>query len=340
MGNPKVTVLMPVFNDEKYLKQSIASILNQTFRDFEFLIIEDASTDKSAELIKTFKDRRIKVLINKKNLGISSSLNKGLKIAKGEYIARMDADDISLPRRLEKQVKFMDRNPDVGICGSWVKLFGKGKGVLKYPSDSKQLKVDLLFFDTIMHPTVILRKKMFQKFNLRYNAKNRCLEDYELFAAASRYFPLSNIKEVLLRHRAHSLQACRLQRDAQMIEAQIIQLKQLRHLGLEPTRQELDIHNSKMGSNLRIDLNFIQKAERWFCKILYANRKKRIYDKKILLSAMGNTWLVMCRQLPRRDLSLKVIDTFLDSPLSKGIDLKAKAKFVASVLKRLRTKPF
>ena len=122
---PKITVLMPVYNGEKYLKESIESILKQTFRDFEFLIINDTSTDESEKIIRSFKDSRIKLIKNEKNIGLTKSLNKGLDLAKGEYMARMDADDISLPKRLEIQVAFMDKNPKIGVIGAWAKVIGE-----------------------------------------------------------------------------------------------------------------------------------------------------------------------------------------------------------------------
>jgi len=118
MKEPKVTVLMPVYNGEKYLNEAIDSILGQTFKDFKFLIINDGSTDGTADILKSYKDSRIKVTNNEKNIGLTKSLNKGLKMAKSEYIARMDADDISLPTRLQKQVEFMDSHPKVGVCGT------------------------------------------------------------------------------------------------------------------------------------------------------------------------------------------------------------------------------
>ena len=121
--NPKVTVLMPVYNGEKYLKEAITSILLQTFDDFEFLIINDGSSDASVDIIQSFRDPRIRLVHNDTNIGLIATLNKGLKLAHGKYVARMDQDDISLPRRLEKQTYFMDNNPDVGVCGTWIKLF-------------------------------------------------------------------------------------------------------------------------------------------------------------------------------------------------------------------------
>ena len=116
MKNTKVTVLMPVYNGEIYLKQAIESILHQTLSDFEFLIINDGSTDASVEIIQSIKDPSIRLLHNRTNLTLVPTLNKGLELARGEYVARMDCDDISLPERLAKQVEFMDRFRDVGVC--------------------------------------------------------------------------------------------------------------------------------------------------------------------------------------------------------------------------------
>ncbi|MCP8319033.1 MAG: glycosyltransferase, partial [Candidatus Methylarchaceae archaeon HK01B] len=119
MKSPKITILMSVYNGEKYLREAIDSILNQTFKDFEFLIINDGSTDRTVEILRSYHDSRIKIITNEKNMGLTKSLNKGLKIARSEYVARMDADDISYPRRLEVQYEYMKKNPDVGIVGSW-----------------------------------------------------------------------------------------------------------------------------------------------------------------------------------------------------------------------------
>ena len=115
MKNPLVSILMPVYNSEKYLREAIKSILNQTFTNFELIIINDGSTDNSLKIIKSFKDNRIKIIKNKGNLGLIKTLNKGIDLAQGKYIARMDADDIAMPKRLEKQIAFFNENPDYGF---------------------------------------------------------------------------------------------------------------------------------------------------------------------------------------------------------------------------------
>ena len=124
MNEVVVSVILPVFNGEKFLTESINSILNQSFKKFELIVINDGSTDNSYEYIKKFKDTRLSVINNDKNIGLSNSLNKGILVAKGKYIARMDQDDISLPDRLKKQVAFMDDNPGIGVCGTWLQTFG------------------------------------------------------------------------------------------------------------------------------------------------------------------------------------------------------------------------
>src|SRR3989338_10709157 len=132
----KISVIMSVYNGMPYLPEAVKSILNQTYKNFEFIIIDDASTDQSTKYLRFLKDKRIKLIKNSKNLGLAASLNKALKFAKGEYIARMDADDISLPKRFEKQVKFFKKHPSVDICGTWVNLIddvGKIIGEKKYP---------------------------------------------------------------------------------------------------------------------------------------------------------------------------------------------------------------
>ena len=140
--DPKVTVLMPVYNGEKYLNQAIDSILTQTFSDFEFLIIEDGSTDQSAEIIKSYSDSRIKLVCNDKNLKLAATLDKGLELSRGEYVARMDCDDISLRERLERQVEYLNSNNDICLVGSGFKLISDNKvDVISYEFSGIRKKI-------------------------------------------------------------------------------------------------------------------------------------------------------------------------------------------------------
>jgi glycosyltransferase involved in cell wall biosynthesis len=184
-AKPKVTVLMPVYNGAPCLAEAIQSILRQTFTGFEFLIINDGSTDGSVAVIQGFHDPRIRLVHNETNLGLVASLNKGLGLAQGEYIARMDADDISRPERLALQVNFMDTNPAVGVCGSWVQYFPKAENsVWKLPRRTEEIRC--LQFTTVgvAHPSIMLRRQLFANYGLLYDPRYRHIEDYELWGRA------------------------------------------------------------------------------------------------------------------------------------------------------------
>ena len=162
---------MPVFNCEKYLDESINSILNQTYRDFEFFIIDDGSTDNSEKIIKNYqeKDDRI-ILLTQNNQGLTKSLNKGIRNCRGKYVARMDADDICAPKRFELQLEYLEKYPNTDIVGCMVSLISeKGKVIRSLddlPLEDYQIKWDLIFSTPLLHPTLMIRKKVFQKFQL------------------------------------------------------------------------------------------------------------------------------------------------------------------------------
>ncbi|WP_150464416.1 glycosyltransferase family 2 protein [Francisella sp. XLW-1] len=203
---PIISVVMPVYNAEKYISDAIESILNQTFIDFEFIIINDGSSDRSLEVIEEYKkiDSRI-IVVSRENKGIVYSLNEGIALSRGKYIARMDADDISLPDRFINQVEFMDANPQIGVCGSWIKKFGKNikTYVWKLEKDDKKLKSLLLFSVPVAHPSVFIRKSILIQNNLRYRENYKDAEDYKLWVDLAEHTKFSNIPKVLLNYRVH-----------------------------------------------------------------------------------------------------------------------------------------
>jgi glycosyltransferase involved in cell wall biosynthesis len=198
---PKISVLMPVYNSEKYVDEAIKSILDQTFGDFELVIINDGSTDLTAEIVRGFNDRRIKFIDNKINKGLISVLNQGLELVEGEYVARMDADDISMPTRFEEQVDFFSKNPDVSILGTWLERFEGAHGIINPPSNIGLW--ELYEYNPILHPSVMWRRADLEKHNLRYDPDYVAAEDYELWVRASRYLKIANIPKVLGRYRSH-----------------------------------------------------------------------------------------------------------------------------------------
>ena len=197
----KVSVIMPAYNAQDYIAEAINSILSQTFSDFSFIIINDGSTDKTAEIVQSYDDNRILFIENPQNIGLVNSLNLGLSYAEGEYVARMDSDDISLPQRLEKQVAFMDSNPDVGVLGTWMLVFGNRNSVTETPAVVGV--IDMVYGPPVCHPTVMLRKSVLEEHALRYDCACEYCEDYDLWFRAIHFTKIANLQEVLLHYRWH-----------------------------------------------------------------------------------------------------------------------------------------
>lgn len=201
MKNPRISVVMPAYNSENYIGEAIESILNQTYSDFEFIILNDGSTDNTAKIVKEYakKDKRIKFIDNKKNQGLVSVLNQGLDLARGEYIARMDSDDISLPTRFAKQIKYMEKHPECGVLGTWFQLFGKNTTIVHHPEHIKILNI--LHDQHVGHPTVMLRKSVVDKYGFRYDQNYKHAEDFELWSRMVFVTEIHNLQEILLQYR-------------------------------------------------------------------------------------------------------------------------------------------
>lgn len=196
---------MSVRNGEKYVMQSIDSILKQSFNDFEFIIINDSSTDSTLKILEKIKDKRVILINNKKKLGLTKSLNIGLKKARGEIIGRMDADDISIKNRFLHQINYLKKYQDVGVLGSWVKVIddkNKVTGEIKFPRTDKEIKDIIFKFNPIRHSSVFFRKMLIDKYGI-YDEKLDGAEDYDLWLRYSRQVKLTNLSKYLLKYRIH-----------------------------------------------------------------------------------------------------------------------------------------
>lgn len=203
---PEVSVVMPVYNGARYIREAIESILTQTYKGFELIIINDGSTDNSEEIILSYKDPRIVYLKNQVNSKICVTLNRGLDAAKGEYIARMDCDDIALPERLEKQKRFLDTHKEVGIVGCDVIVFGEHQedSYNQFLHSDDDCKAGLLFNSCFAHPAVMFRRSLLEEHHLRYREEYKGLEDLELWWRLSKLTKFANLNDYLLRYRIHS----------------------------------------------------------------------------------------------------------------------------------------
>lgn len=205
---PLVSVIIPVFNGNGFLPAAIISILNQTYKNFELIVIDDGSTDNSFDIMKRFakQDSRIRVYRNSQNLNIANTLNRGIKLAKSQYIARMDADDVALPHRLEKQMHFLLTHPPVVIVGGQcqtIDITGKVIGQKHFPVSNQNIKEALFTSNPIQHPTAIINRALLPNDFAWYNPALPPAEDYDLFFRLAKYGTFHNLKSIVLQYRQY-----------------------------------------------------------------------------------------------------------------------------------------
>jgi glycosyltransferase involved in cell wall biosynthesis len=276
---------MGVYNGGIYLREAVNSIINQTYDNFEFIIIDDASTDDTNAVLDSFNDARIKIIKNESNLGLTRSLNKGLQLAQGKYIARMDADDISDRKRFERQVKFLEENTHIDLCGTWKSLVNDPQRISEYPVTHDEIKLALLSHNPFAHPSVMWRKDVFDKLGLSYNEEYVTSQDYELWNRAVYRIQTANIPENLLFYREHELQITNFKQQHQSGNATKIKLKQLNFLDLKPNSSEELAHLCVFDGLFKkfSDAEYVKAADGWMLKIFKANKKYNIYNEQLLL---------------------------------------------------------
>lgn len=205
-NNPLVSVVMPVYNSEKYVETALDSILNQTYSNFEFIIIDDCSSDKTFEILESYKkkDRRIVLNRNKKNIGVTKSLNKALELAKGKYIIRMDADDWAFPERFELQIELMENNPKVVVSGAYIEICDsklRTKYIRRYNLDDTSIRKHLFRYSPFAHPVTIWKAEIMKK--EKYNEAINVSQDYELYFRIGKIGKFMNLAKPLLKLRMH-----------------------------------------------------------------------------------------------------------------------------------------
>ncbi|WP_323586982.1 glycosyltransferase family 2 protein [Aliarcobacter butzleri] len=297
--NELISVILPVYNGEKYLKEAIESILNQTYTNFEFIIIDDGSKDSSLEIIKEYEkeDERI-VAVSRENKGLIATLNEGIEKAKGKYIARMDQDDISLPNRFEEQLKIMENDKEIVVCGSWINVFGENRKekISKYFQYDKEIKANLIMSCCFAHPSVMMRRDAFLDNNIWYDENFKNAEDYHLWTQLARVGKFYNIPKVLLNYRFLETSITRVADKNESQRKQVytnIFAEALNLIDYKRTKEEIELsfiisHKDRIKTN-KIDLN---KLKVYFDKIVQANQKNKFVDGFTLYKMLGNRWLL------------------------------------------------
>jgi len=318
-----LTVLMPVYNAEKYLKEAIESILQQTFADFEFLIINDGSTDSSKEIILSYNDHRINYIENETNKKLVETLNIGLNLSRGKYIARMDADDISFPDRLKRQFEFMENNPNVGACGTMFENFGDLKGSVKYEVTHDKIRINMLFYSQICHPSVILRKETLDKFNICYNHLYIHAEDLDFFVKIAEVSEIANIPEVLIKYRQHNENISNSYKQIQRDNTKKIILSQFVKIGVIPNNDEIELFISFGDAFFDFNRNEYSKLELFLIKVINANKESKYFSVNEFSALIGKKWFHLSYNMHQKLMFFK----YIKSPLSKIYKSESFAMF-------------
>lgn len=282
-----ISAVLPVFNAGEYVKEAVESILNQSFRDFELLIFDDASTDNSLEILNGFKDKRIKIFPSKENKGYLVYLNDGLTMARGKYIARMDADDISHPLRFEKQFDFMENDPEIGVCGTWIKTFGKVDSLYQYPTAHEDIVAEPILGRSSLfgHPSVMMRKSLIDKYNIRYDANFYYAEDYELWMRLRKLTRFANLPEPLLFYRIHGDNVSVRRKEIQDGHKLFVRQKYFEEiLERQLTEEELGFIKVRIGKYRFMGFS------RFLLEVEAKNKAKALYDRHLLLKYLGKMW--------------------------------------------------
>ena len=311
---PTVSVLMPVYNAQLYLVEAIDSILSQSYSDWELVIVNDGSTDDSESIIARYKaDPRIKYYDNSTNLGLIATLNKGIDLCRGRYIARMDADDISMPERLQQQFGFLEAHSDYIMCGANAIVIdnnGEKTGQIRNLTEDKYLQINLLFSDPFIHPTMMIRRSSFM--GNRYDIRYKHVEDYELWCRLAKVGKIANLGLDLLRYRWHQTNVSVVHHEVQSQLTDKILRSQINSLGIDPTESELFCHKITFqlydkGNSKQISLTHIDDISQWFLKLVKANHAKNIYNEHDFIAYIWSRWIVLC-------LSQKKYDKIFKSP--------------------------
>ncbi len=312
---PAVSVIMSVYNGEAYLREAIDSILNQTFTDFEFLIIDDTSTDGSAEITKSYNDDRIKLVINTENIGLTRSLNKGIDLAKGRYIARMDADDISVDNRIKLQFEYMEANKDIMVLGGYYKFISNGKISTELPLKYNEVKLFALTQCPIAHPTAFIKKTVFYEYAFRYDTSFAFAQDYDLWTRILELGKIENLPEVLLHYRTHQGQVSSTQNAKQTEYSNKIRLRQLEKLisfdGKLYTTDFAVRALVKYGWDEITSDNMV-KVSLLLQDIWKANKVEKIYNDALLLEFLKSTKAYYMNRL--KEYKLGNLMPILDNP--------------------------
>lgn len=246
----------------------------------------------------------------------------------------MDADDISLPQRLNAQVAFMNEHPEVGMCGSYIKLIGSQNDIIRYYTDDAHIKANLLFETGMAHPAVMMRKRVLESYQLAYDSSFEVAQDYELWTRAVQVTKLANLPRVLLHYNIHNQSISDRRANQRIDEATQLRLRRIQQIGAVPSEQELQLHLQVCSFTFLRQVATVKQIEQWFISLLQQNRERQVNDQQALREVVGDWWYKVCRATTSQGLSVWWL--YHRSPLrvSKRISLRSLKVLVKCLLRR------
>lgn len=272
----KVTVLMPTYNVAPYVKEAIDSVLRQTYRDLELLVIDDCSTDNTVDVVRGIDNPHIRIVQNEKNVGLAENLNRGLSLIYTEYVARMDGDDIAESFWLEREIDFLDSHPEVGVCGGGGIRFGAVDSVIRFPEEHDDIVANMLYECTIIVPT--FRMSLVRDYGLRYRTDAFPAEDYRFWADMAMHTRLHNISEPLFRYRMHASQICTARREEQ--QSKVAEVQQL-------MRKRIDEGSIEVSKQAVLKRHKIRQRQEWYYTVVDRYFKKGYSPMRYLRYLFG-----------------------------------------------------
>lgn len=279
---PLVSVIMPVYNDAPYLCEAIDSILGQSFSKLELIILNDASTDQTEEIVLGYNDERLKYYKYTTNRGPSRRRNEGIDCAKGEYVAFMDGDDISEPQRIQRSVDAFSKDPALGIIGSQAQLFSENGNIEQwlFPVTHDKIMARLFFRGAFCNPSIMINKAVLDKYSIRFNENLLLAEDYLLWYEILKVSRGANLVDVLINYRISNSQLTRSRIAEKNRCICKVRNRFLKDIGMG--KNEFNQHHEYLDKNWKDDINFFQKAHTWFAEIIIANRTSKVFPQNAL----------------------------------------------------------
>lgn len=295
------SILMPNYNNAPFLKEAIDSCLNQSFRDFEFIIVDDGSTDESVQIINSYNDQRIKLIQKEKNSGIVDSLNLGLQHCTSEFIIRMDGDDISLPGRFEKLIYHMKNNPAIGVFSSGLKMFGNRNDILNVNTGPALLKAGMIHGATVPHAPCVFRASILKENQIKYSHANPHMEDYDIFFRIKNLTQFENINEILYLYRINNHNVT-IKNNSTRKDRFINMYKQvLSELGMEETNENANLHYEFFQI---VPMSFTpEQFNNYVSSLIKNNNRLKIYSEREFKTIIYNCWNTLCCRFIDKDKS-------------------------------------